>query len=650
MSNSTPDPIEMPLVQIAVITSVLILLFVPLPARAANITVINASDVVNGDVSSPQALIANPGPDGISLREAISAVNTAPGPHTITLSDTLAGQVITLTDLLPPIIQDGVTIEGPSLSNGQPAITIDGDAVVVVFHPKGLMTVSASNITIRRLRFVRIPLDDTAVQIFAGAVPDGPTPPPIISNVRIEDSVFSNEGTGRQAQAIQVGMHLPSNDARVSDVVIARNGFSHFPADRTTVHLQAAGNRGLIENVTISDNTFSECAFPVELVNFRGSGNRIVGTRVLGNTFVNNPGNIFLGNLGSADASPASQNTIDDTLIAGNIVRASTGWDVQINGGADNATSNLISNTRIVNNLLIGGTATDRGGILIIGGDIGGSGNRVEGVQIINNTIAYNAGGAVAGADNPGGTGNSVADVSITNTISWGNGGDFTPGFITPDMVRFSVTPLSGFAGTNGNISADPLFVSPAQGDYHLQPGSPAIDAGNSEGAPETDLDGHRRIDDAGTPNRGGGPISYYDIGAYEFGSALPAPPMVTVGVSGAITAQTIDVTVIPPASVLGQTGSVFVVAILPPSLGNSIYVMSANGGWSAYTRCDSAPAAQTGPLSAGLRLSVISTPTDLSAFRDTSIYVGYGIGATTAAACNDMLHYLTYTPAYTIN
>jgi hypothetical protein len=97
MSNSTPEPIEMPLVQIVVITSVLILLFVPLPARAANITVTNASNVVNGDVSSPQALTANPGAGGISLREAISAVNTVPGPHTITLSDTLAGQVITLT-------------------------------------------------------------------------------------------------------------------------------------------------------------------------------------------------------------------------------------------------------------------------------------------------------------------------------------------------------------------------------------------------------------------------------------------------------------------------------------------------------------------------------------------------------------------------
>jgi hypothetical protein len=43
--------------------------------------------------------------------------------------------------------------------------------------------------------------------------------------------------------------------------------------------------------------------------------------------------------------------------------------------------------------------------------------------------------------------------------------------------------------------------------DYHLQPGSPAIDAGTSDGAPTTDIEGHGRP--CGTE---------VDIGAYEFG------------------------------------------------------------------------------------------------------------------------------------
>lgn len=72
------------------------------PARAADLTVTTTADVVNGDVSSPAALVASPGPDGISLREAIMAANAAPGPHTITLSAGLAGQTIALAWWLPP--------------------------------------------------------------------------------------------------------------------------------------------------------------------------------------------------------------------------------------------------------------------------------------------------------------------------------------------------------------------------------------------------------------------------------------------------------------------------------------------------------------------------------------------------------------------
>ncbi len=58
----------------------------------------------------------------------------------------------------------------------------------------------------------------------------------------------------------------------------------------------------------------------------------------------------------------------------------------------------------------------------------------------------------------------------------------------------------------SGNLYGDPLFALAAcgqSGDYHLREGSPAIDAGNPEGAPAEDLQGRSR----GSPP---------DIGAYE--------------------------------------------------------------------------------------------------------------------------------------
>ncbi len=59
-----------------------------------------------------------------------------------------------------------------------------------------------------------------------------------------------------------------------------------------------------------------------------------------------------------------------------------------------------------------------------------------------------------------------------------------------------------------GNLSAEPQFVSRAwgtEGDYHLRPGSPAVDAGTATGAPAADLEGTPRPQGAGV-----------DMGAYE--------------------------------------------------------------------------------------------------------------------------------------
>jgi len=48
-------------------------------------------------------------------------------------------------------------------------------------------------------------------------------------------------------------------------------------------------------------------------------------------------------------------------------------------------------------------------------------------------------------------------------------------------------------AGYTKNISAAPLFGDPAAFDYHLQSGSPCIDAGLLEGAPALDMDTDER-------------------------------------------------------------------------------------------------------------------------------------------------------------
>ena len=139
-------------------------------------------------------------------------------------------------------------------------------------------------------------------------------------------------------------------------------------------------------------------------------------------------------------------------------------------------------------------------------------------------------------------------------------------------------------------------------------------------------------------------------MAAINIGDPALLVPSATSAPSGAITNQTLSVTLTPPASVLDQTASVFVAAAPPSSLGGGIYLMSADGSWSPFTACASAPAASSGPLTSGLPLSVIPAPTDLTALKGTAIFVGYGIGTTYATACADMLNKSTFSAAYTIN
>ena len=85
-----------------------------------------------------------------------------------------------------------------------------------------------------------------------------------------------------------------------------------------------------------------------------------------------------------------------------------------------------------------------------------------------------------------------------------------------------------GWAGSNGNINGNPLFVDEPGGDYHLTAASPAINAGTTIGAPSDDLDGALRD-------------AQPDIGAFEYG-AIPRPLLTVTAVqlagSGTVTSS----------------------------------------------------------------------------------------------------------------
>lgn len=465
--------------------AVLLIVFAAFPASAADLTITTIADVVNGDISSPDALKATPGPDGIALREAIMASNNARGPHSITFSPSLVGQTLTPTVPLPVVTQDFVTITGVADSDGQPGITVS-------LH--GGLRVAGSHFALTGIRF-----DGAGVHIFQG------------EDFRIEANIFSRDRTGA-GFAIGVATDNGSSQVTIRDVTIVGNTFVHYTD--VAIGCGINGLNGTIENVRVTRNTFEDNLYPIEFV-LTGTNGRFSEARIEGNRFTNNFQPITLTGSQSLPLPfpDAFNNVMENVLISGNVIASDHNPSILVAGGSNGRRGSIL-NTVISNNLI---TGTGSCAICIVGGDMPDGESRVGSVVIVNNTIsvAGTADGVSVYANAGRGTANQVTGLAITNTIIQVTGSNFTPE-VRPDHVRSSLlhpAKRNGFVGTNGNIEADPRFVNSTQANFHLQSGSPAVDAGATEGAPSTDLECRRR---AGRP----------DIGAFEAG-ALPAAVLV---------------------------------------------------------------------------------------------------------------------------
>ena len=139
-------------------------------------------------------------------------------------------------------------------------------------------------------------------------------------------------------------------------------------------------------------------------------------------------------------------------------------------------------------------------------------------VAITNSFITNNGGGALGGlvlstgttgiiehvtlSGNTGMMGSSAlrctepAGITIRSSIVYGNA---APAIDAACVVSHSVLD-PGYAGTGtGNLTADPVFVSPTQRNYHLQTGSPAAGLADPASILLLDYDGEKRPQPAGS-------------------------------------------------------------------------------------------------------------------------------------------------------
>jgi uncharacterized repeat protein (TIGR01451 family) len=161
----------------------------------------------------------------------------------------------------------------------------------------------------------------------------------------------------------------------------------------------------------------------------------------------------------------------------------------------------------ITNTLIADNTATNHEGAMRIirTAAIPGPGSIV---RIYNSIIANNN-----AANGRNGIFCSNSALGVVNSILWGHAGeDYWPSSNCGNNI-FTYSDIETVITNTGNISNDPRFVDPDNGDYHLRPDSPCIDKGTNESAPPTDWEGDPRPLDGDLDG-----IAITDMGADETG------------------------------------------------------------------------------------------------------------------------------------
>lgn len=145
------------------------------------------------------------------------------------------------------------------------------------------------------------------------------------------------------------------------------------------------------------------------------------------------------------------------------------GWNGIYCFGSTNAN---ISNNIISQNGLVPNTSISGAGITFAG----------DTLHLINNVVYDNTARISFGAGGRGGgISNGGKHSILINNIIWNNHAPFDPQIYNYGSMTVNYCDVQGGFAGQGNIDIDPLFVDPANRDFHLQPNSSCIDAGDPD-------------------------------------------------------------------------------------------------------------------------------------------------------------------------
>jgi hypothetical protein len=421
---------------------------------------------------------------------------------------------------------------------------------------------------------IHVPADQPTIQAGINAASDGDTvlvaPGTYVENIDFKGKAITVTSSDGPANTIVDGrnsdivVRFVTNETRSSVLngfTIKNAGVSQYPNNSTSDYfdgiLIAYTTTSSVANPTITNNIITQNhGYGIE-IHFGGawiSGNTIsytstqydpkqdfgcdyddgdgiyvggtpndtsVTTVISGNIIEYNVGHCLGGGIGLyAAGSP---------LVTNNIIRYNT--SLGQGGGIYMVNGNSLS---VVQNLIYGNTAGAAAGGIYLG-------NSSQNLSIVNNTIVGNAiipnplladyyqdgsqitfGGAVTGTvffNNIIVGADHYGAISCNPTYQYLSS---TPLVVNnSDIVNFSAPTFSGWCTApptiaSAMISADPGFVTVNDEPFHLQSGSPLLDAGSVSlpNLPSQDLDAN--------PRTNGGKV---DMGVYEGGASAPVNP-----------------------------------------------------------------------------------------------------------------------------
>jgi hypothetical protein len=323
--------------------------------RGEIITVNTSDDVINGNTANVSDLLKDPGPEGLSLPEAILAADNSSGAYTIDFAANLSGAEIDIGSPLN-LTAGNLTINGSIGRTTVPAITINDTA-----YPSAIEVQSSDN-TVYGLKIIGSKLDgvlltppsgrsasyvndtvadlvvdggfSTGIGLTTWSVGGGPTP----TGERWVDTLLVNNQVN-VSSSMGIGLFVDNSGSNgsyiagttiVNNTIITAGSPTSFDRgiDVGSDYSNGSDNNSIL-NTVIAGNTLHSGgyvnSFGIEaIIGDGGSHDVFEGTSIIDNeVFPSLPGNGSAIQFGIQEGAPsvyAHNSTFANALVAGNLV------------------------------------------------------------------------------------------------------------------------------------------------------------------------------------------------------------------------------------------------------------------------------------------------------------------------------------------